>query len=174
MHLHVFVMRTLLIASLLASFAALTVACGDAETDKLASDMANGRSDDSTEQDEDETEPTTQAPKTQADKTPAPAQKTAPTPAKTEPNTCDPAKAETKEDCATCCAQKAPAKAVDSCACGAAGKCTTVCQESVCTGGLPDVQCGLCLIQQGCDLGETLGDVGTEAAACLQQCASKK
>jgi len=161
-------MRTILLLSVLASLAGLTVACGDADTNQLAqAEVAQGE-DDSTAQDEDKTEPAKPATKTE---TPA---KTAPaTPPKTDAKTCDPNTAATKKDCATCCAQKAPAKVVDSCACGVAGKCTTVCQENVCKGGIPDVKCGLCLIQEGCDFTAELGDIGTEAAECLQQCADK-
>ncbi|MBX3233204.1 MAG: hypothetical protein KIT84_20645 [Labilithrix sp.] len=160
-------MRTLLVLSLVATFAGLTVACGDGKADQL---LDRTDDDESTLQDEDETEPqrpapaqTQTQPKTQQSQQPAPTN---------EPNTCDPKTAATKADCAKCCGQQAPKKIVDSCACGTTGKCTTVCEENVCKGGLPNIECGICLLQNGCDLGD-LGNLGTEATECLQQCADK-
>lgn len=178
MHLHVFVMRTSLLLSLVASLVGLSVACSEAPVDKL--EQADGTIAGDTSRDEDETEPTTPKPATTTkSETPKPATTTTTTtttPApKADATTCDPGTAKTKKECGTCCAQKAPKKVVDSCACGATGKCTTACEQSVCKGGIPDFGCGLCLIQSGCDIGENLdlGDLGTETGACLALCAGK-
>lgn len=168
-------MRTILLASVVASLVALTVACGEEPVDQL--EQADGTIAGPVSKDEDVTEPapakTTPKSTTEAPKTTTTTTTTQQTPAKADPKTCDPGTAKTKKDCATCCAQKAPAKVVDSCACGAAGKCTTACEQNVCKGGLPDIQCGICLLKEGCDLGENLQDIGTESGACLAQCAGK-
>jgi hypothetical protein len=99
---------------------------------------------------------------------------------------CDPAKTTSKEQCGECCALKtAPVKAINDCACGVASPCATTCGDSICKGGVPSIECGLCLLQNQCDLSNLGGgndDSGAgangangidDAASCIQQCASK-
>ncbi|MBX3223500.1 MAG: hypothetical protein KF795_23505 [Labilithrix sp.] len=88
----------------------------------------------------------------------------------TTPTSCE--STATRTECAKCCAEKSgPATGLKACACGPGAACQDACNANVCAGGTPDIACGLCLAQSGCDFtqgGDTSGD-----QACLQTCADK-
>jgi hypothetical protein len=168
-----------LFISILAAFGAIsTIACSgnpDVLTDGSSKEPAgatDGNTDESTSTKKSDT------------KTPVatPAEKPKAEPPKPSTNT-DQCKAggDDPTTCAKCCAQKhSPAQ---GCACGTGSKCGDACGDNLCTGGLPSLECGMCMFQSQCDFGfggadgagGGLGDLANnELAQCVQQCAPKK
>ena len=162
--------RVLFISVLVAMGSALSMACSPAP-DTLTNRSDREATEDQEDEDEDEDETVTKKKDTKNPvQTPASTENDPTTP--TDDGQCS-AKQDAKE-CATCCAKQF--NPITSCACGAGSQCAAACGDNLCTGGMPGLECAMCLFQSQCDIGD-LGFGGgqdnpldSELGQCLQQC----
>ncbi|MBX3263776.1 MAG: hypothetical protein KIS78_16805 [Labilithrix sp.] len=159
--------RLLVSLPLLALLAGASVACADDPGALTDGTRRGGRGE----------ETSTEATETPASEKKSDTSNAVPTPASpdastspTAPTSCE--AAATRTECLTCCAEKSgPATGLEACACGPGAACQDACSANVCSGGAPDIACGICLAQSGCDL--TLGGDTSGDRACLESCADK-
>lgn len=176
--------RAVALLAVVTTFAGFTFACSSGSEDSLkgggtSGNIANAGDDDSTPSTAPApatTNKTTAASTVQASST-SDAGTTADA-SKDPLAACDPSTTTTFEACAECCATKQPAVAdLNSCACGTNSQCGSACGQSLCTGGIPSIDCALCLVQANCDFSNAETDPSTSASAggsCLEQCSSKQ
>lgn len=172
--------RAIVLFGFAAAFAGLTFACSSGSSDTLkggnAGDIANSTNAGDDDGNASSTPATTTTSTTQKTTSASSVQANAADAGTNPLAACDPAKTTTFEACAECCATKQPAvQDLNSCACGTGSKCADKCGDNLCTGGLPSIDCGVCLLDANCDFSNATTDTNTDdGEACLQQCASKQ
>jgi hypothetical protein len=166
------VKRSFLILSVFAGLSLATVACSD-DTSTLKPEPRK-----ETDETEDDDPPAKKKDTTpsQAVATPPPAPPpTTTSPVTTTANSSCGSKA-TALECGQCCIQQN--NPISDCACGAGSKCQGACGGNLCAGKMPDIGCGLCLLQAQCEIdfgGGGGNDFQQEIMTCLEQsgCQSK-
>jgi hypothetical protein len=105
-----------------------------------------------------------------------PAQTTSTIDAGPAPNTQSCSATTSALECAQCCVMRN--NPLVGCACNVGSQCQAACGQNFCAGGLPDIQCGLCLFQARCqiDLSEFSGGAENSQTrgaieSCVQQSA---